>query len=87
MRGRPVARASRAAAPPAQVRGRVHVPVILPHFTSKRVLTMEFIEDAAHVCDVAALRHMGVRPVDVARLARARAPRPRRARALRAGGR
>jgi len=59
----------------------VHVPVILPHFTSKRVLTMEFIEDAAHVCDLAALRHMGVRPADVARLARAPRPRPRRARA------
>lgn len=51
-----------------QVRGRVHVPVILSHFTSKRVLTMELIENAADVCDVAALQHMGVRPDAVAKL-------------------
>ena len=53
-----------------QVRGRVHVPVILPHFTTKHVLTMELIEHACDVCDVAAMQHMGVRPADVAKLVR-----------------
>ncbi|KAK9846458.1 hypothetical protein WJX81_004311 [Elliptochloris bilobata] len=56
------------ASPHSAVRGRVHVPVILPHFTSQRVLTMELIEHAADVCDVAAMRHMGVRPDEVAKL-------------------
>lgn len=55
-----------------QVRGRVHVPAILPHFTTKRVLTMELIEHACDVCDVAAMRHMGIRPADVAKLVRQR---------------
>ena len=43
------------------------VPEVLPALSTSRVLTMEFVE-GANVCDVAALRRLGVRPQDVAKL-------------------
>ena len=43
------------------------VPEVLHALSSSRVLTMEFVE-GANVCDVAALRRLGVRPQDVAKL-------------------
>ncbi len=40
---------------------------MLHGLSTSRVLTMEFVE-GANVCDVAALRRLGVRPQDVAKL-------------------